>query len=79
LTRDLRGQLVGRQARSGEDRQLLAADQADQRVDRADAGLDELLGLPPCDGVDRRAADRQPLVGDDLGQFFTAGTPESAD
>src|SRR6056297_2963627 len=68
LTRDLRGQLVGRQARSGEDRQLLAADQADQRVDRADAGLDELLGLPPRDGVDRRAADRQPLVGDDLGQ-----------
>jgi hypothetical protein len=65
LPRDLGGQLVGRQARAGEDRQLLAAHQADQRVDRRDAGLDELLGLLAGDRVDRRAADGEALLGHD--------------
>ena len=43
LTGDLGGQLRVRQAGAGEDRQLLAADEGVQAVDRGDAGLDELI------------------------------------
>ena len=42
LADDLRGELVGRKARAGEDRQLLPADQRVQPVDGANAGLDEV-------------------------------------
>ncbi len=52
-SRDPGGELVGRQARPGEDRQLLAPDEARQEVDRADPGLDQIGGVVACGGVDR--------------------------
>ena len=45
LARDLRGQLVVRQARAGEDGQLLPTDQRIHAVDGRDAGLDQVAGI----------------------------------
>ena len=65
LADDLSGELVGRKARAREDRQLLAAHERVQPVDRADAGLDEVGGLLARVRVDRRAGDVEALLGDD--------------
>src|SRR5690606_18209301 len=62
LTRDLSSKLVGRQTGAREDRELLTADEADERVDGRDAGLDELFRFTTRDRVDGRAADGQTLV-----------------
>ena len=63
LRRDLRGELGGRQAEPGEDRQLLAADERVQAVDRRDPGLDELVRMVAGDGVDRRSVDVAVRIG----------------
>ena len=55
LGRDLRGQLEVRQPGDGEDRQLLAADQGGERVDRRDAGEHRLGGRLAVRGVERAA------------------------
>ena len=57
LRGDLRGELGGRQAEAGEDRQLLPAHERVQAVDRRDPGLDELVRMVAGDGVDRRPVD----------------------
>ena len=53
--RDARRQRVGGQPGPGEDRQLLAADEAVEEVDRADPGLDELVRVVAGRRVDRAA------------------------
>ena len=57
LRGDLRGELGGRQAEAGEDRQLLPAHERVEAVDRRDAGLDELVRVVAGDRVDRRPVD----------------------
>ena len=57
LTDDLDGQLVVLHAGAGEDRQLLAADQRGQAVNRRNAGVDVVAGVDTADGVDGRAVD----------------------
>ena len=57
LRGDLRGQLGGGQAEAREDRQLLAAHERVEAVDRRDARLDELGGVIASDGVDRLPVD----------------------
>src|SRR5450759_868155 len=61
---DLRRDLVARQARTAEDRELLPADQGVQAVDGADAGLDEVVGVIAGVRVDGRAADLELLLGE---------------
>ena len=56
-----------RQARAGEDRQLLPAHERVESVDARNAGLDELVGVVARCGVHRKAVDVAVLVGDDLG------------
>src|SRR2546426_8398843 len=65
LSRDLQGDLVVRQARAGEQRELLTADQGVQPVDRRDAGLDELRGMIAGVRVDRGPLDLHALLRQD--------------
>ena len=65
LSRDLRGQLRVRQARAGEDRQLLPAHERVESVDARNAGLDKLVGVVARRGVHRKAVDVAVLVGND--------------
>src|SRR5213594_4075072 len=57
LSSDLQRHLVVRESRAGEQRELLAADQGVQTIDRRDARLDELCGVLPRIRVDRGARD----------------------
>ena len=57
LRRDLGCELGGREAETGEDRQLLSAHERVQTVDCRDPGLDELVRMVAGDGVDRRSVD----------------------
>ncbi len=66
LTRDLGGELRVRQTGAGEDRQLLAAHEGVQTVNRGDARLDELVGVVARGGVDGQAADVEILLGQQL-------------
>ena len=66
LARDLRGQRGVGQTRAGEDRQLLAADQGVQTVDRGNAGLDEFGGVGAGRRVHRQAVDVHVRVRQDL-------------
>src|SRR2546427_5375913 len=65
LPRDLQSDLVVRQARAGEQRKLLTADQGVQPVDRRDAGLDELGGMFAGVRVDRGPLDLHALLRED--------------
>ena len=67
LTGDLGGQLRMRQAGAGEDRQLLAADEGVEPVDRGDACLDEFVGVVAGSGVHGQAVDVLHLGRQDLG------------
>src|SRR2546428_4019450 len=62
---NLQGDLVVRQARAGEQRELLTADQGVQPVDRRDAGLDELGGMFAGIRVDRGPLDLHALLRED--------------
>ena len=63
--RDASRELVGWQARAGEDGQLLAADERGQQVDGADAGLDEVLGVVARGWVDGATVHVQPAQRND--------------
>src|SRR5881296_1269734 len=65
LPRDLQSDLVVRQARAGEQRKLLTADQGVQPVDRRDARLDELGGMFAGVRVDRGPLDLHALLRED--------------
>ena len=65
LPGDLGREPVRGQPRAREDRQLLAADQGVQPVDRRDTGLDEVRRLVPGVRVDRHPVDVGALLGDD--------------
>ena len=63
LQRDLRGELVVREAGAGEDRELLAADQGVEPVDGRDAGLDDVARVVARGRVERRAVDVEARLG----------------
>src|SRR6266581_4309127 len=65
LPRNLQRDLVVRQARTGEQRELLAAHERVEAVDRRDARLDELRGMFSGVRVDRGALDLDPLLRED--------------
>src|SRR6059036_2397929 len=65
LSSDLQRHLVVRQSRTGEQRELLAADQGVQAIDRRDARLDELCRVLAGIWVNRGARDLDPFLGDD--------------
>ena len=64
LPHDLGGHAVVRQAVSGKDRQLLAADQRVHPVNGRQARLDEFARIAPGEGVDRHAVHIAPVGGE---------------
>ena len=65
LAGNLQCDLVVRQARAREERQLLASNERVEPVDRRDAGLDELRRMFPRIRIDRGSDDLDPFLRDD--------------
>ena len=67
LTRNLYRKVCVGQTGSGENRQLLPANQRIQAVNRGNARLNELSGVFPCRRINGRAVDVQTFFGNDFG------------